>query len=51
MVLINSKKMYETKNLTGKGKYIIKVVDQSHIKQAYKLKTKLVKLTKITRIN
>ena len=40
MVLINNKKTYESKNLTGKGKYIIKVVDKSLIKQAWWLKEK-----------
>ena len=33
MALLNKKKTYESKNLTGKGNYIIKVVNQSFIKQ------------------
>ena len=33
MALINQES-YNCKNLTGNGKYIIKVVDQSFIKQA-----------------
>ena len=33
MALINNKKTYESKNLTEKGKYIIKAVDQSLIQQ------------------
>ena len=40
MVLINKKKKHESKNLTGKDKYILNVVDQSHIKQAPRLKDK-----------
>ena len=34
MALINNKKIYKNKNFCGKGKYIIKVVDLSLIKQA-----------------
>ena len=32
--MINNEKTHESKNLTGKGKYIIKAVNQSLIKQA-----------------
>lgn len=50
MVLINNKK-YESNNLSGKGKYIIKVADQLLIKQAKKLKIKVVKISKIVTIS
>ena len=35
MTLINNMKTYKCKSLTGKGKYIIKVVDQSVIKHDF----------------
>ena len=34
MALINDKKTYKSVNITGNGKDIIKLVDQSLIKQA-----------------
>ena len=40
MVLINNKKTYKSKNLIGKGKYIIGVVDQSLVKQVGRVKDK-----------
>ena len=33
MALINNNKTHKSKNLTGKGKYIIKVVNLSFVKQ------------------
>lgn len=33
MALIHNNKIYESKNLTAKGKYILKVVGPSFIKQ------------------
>ena len=38
MALINNKKTYKNKILTGKGKYKIKVVDQSHTKKRMRVK-------------
>ena len=47
-----NKKTYESKNLTGKGKYIVKVVNQLVIKQVWRLKAEnSKKLTKITIIS
>lgn len=43
MTLINNKKTHESRSLTGKGKHIIKVVDQSLIKQAWRVKDKISK--------
>ena len=42
---ISNEKIYESKNLTGKGQYTIKVVDQSLIKQAQRLIYKRNKIT------
>ena len=43
MALINNKKTYESKNLTVKGKCMIKAEDQSLIKQAQRLRDKSTK--------
>lgn len=42
MALINNKKTHESKNLSGKGKYVVKVVDKS----TYKASTKNPKIVK-----
>ena len=40
MPLFNNNKTYKIKNLSGKGKYVINIVDQSLIKQVWSLKDK-----------
>ena len=40
MALINNKKEYESKNVTGKGKNTVKIVYQPLIRQVWKSKYK-----------
>ena len=47
MALINNIKTYLSENLTRKGKSIVKVIDQSLIKQESRLKDKKLTKTKI----